>query len=325
MAKNNVIRLILLGLVALKVNATEYKVVGSGEVSVMNYYPATTIVSCTENNECTYLSLNSHAIANLLTGRLIENSMGENRNISAKAIRKGVNYFISEKSSSLLSARLSSHDPEGKKLKFTYSITLVSEDGRLIIEKNKTVVLLGSNYEVFLGTELLPHDIPNKRVLNPVEFLDVVECNVGDKYCFSELAYYTNYGLYLATLSMNLTQQELGSNTIAALEGVSKVVLTSINPVAAEFYGVPFDDPGSISGEEFSNRSVVLAIDANVEGRRYVGYARVNTNDGTSINYSVEETNESVIQYLTRACNSVRLGDFDKNVIDKYCDFGVKK
>lgn len=61
------------------------------------------------------------------------------------------------------------------------------------------------------------------------------------------------------------------------------------------------------------------------KGRRYVGYARVNTNDGTSINYSVEETNESVIQYLICACNSVRLGDFDKNVIDKYCDFGVKK
>ncbi|MGF1889130.1 hypothetical protein L4D13_23795 [Photobacterium profundum] len=250
--------------------------------------------------------------------------MGDNKNISAQVLRNGLLYSISETSSSVFRASLISHNLEEKNLQFTYSLTLTTQDTKRSIIKNKKVASLsGQDYERFIETKSLNIHIPNKFLLDQTQILDVAKCSDKEKYCFSELAYYSDYDLYLVTLSMKLTKDELKNNpTEQVLEGVLKVFLASINPMAAEFYGASSVLGENVNANKYSRESIILGVDADVEGRQYVGYARVKRGEYLSVSTSVEETNESVIQFITRLCNIVRSGNYRASLVEEHCDFG---
>lgn len=321
-----IVGVLLMSFISSGLSAAEFKIVDSEFLAPMNYYPASTIGSCSDSNNCTYLSLNSRAIENLLSGREVETVMGGNQNISARALRNGVLYSMSETSSSVLRAVLLSHNPEEKNLQFTYSLTLTTENTKRLITENRRIASLsGHDYDRFTETTSLSIHIPNKLLLDQTQILDVAKCSDKEKFCFSELAYYSDYNLYLVTLSMKLTQDDLKNNLPKqVLEGILRIFLASINPMAAEFYGA---SSVSVLGEnvnanKYSRESIIIGVDADVEGRQYVGYSRVNHGEYLTVSTSVEETNESVIQFITRLCNVVRSGGFSASMVEENCNFG---
>ncbi len=318
---------LLMSFLSSGLSAAEFKIVDSEYLVPMNYYPASTIGLCSESNNCTYLSLNSHAINNLLSGREVITGMGSNKNISAKVLRSGLLYSISDVSSSAFRASLLSHNPEEKNLQLSYSLTLTTADTkRSIIVNSKIASLSGSDYERFIETTSSNINIPNKVLLDQTQILDVVKCSEKDKFCFSELAYYSDYNLYLVTLSMMLTQDDLKNNPPEqVLEGVLEIFLASINPMAAEFYGGSSVLGENVNSNKYSRESIILGVDADVEGRQYVGYARVNHSEYLSVSTSVEETNESVVQFITRLCNVVRNGNYPESLVEEKCNFGGVK
>ncbi|MGF1725539.1 hypothetical protein [Photobacterium nomapromontoriensis] len=310
-----------------QLSAAEFKIIDSEFLVPMNYYPASTIGLCSKSNNCTYLSLNSHAIKNVLRGREVRTGMGDNKNISAKILRNGVLYSISDTSSSVFRASLLSHNHEDSNLQFTYSLTLTTADmERSIFENSKIASLSGQDYDRFIETTSSNINIPNKFLLDQTKILDVAKCSNKEKFCFSELAYYSDYNLYLVTLSMMLTQDDLKNNPPEqVLEGILNVFLASINPTAAEFYGA-----SSVLGDKsivnkYSRESIILGVDADIEGSHYVGYARVTHGEYLSISTNVEKTNESVVQFITRLCNVVRSGNYPARMVDENCNFSAVK
>ncbi|QFT12857.1 hypothetical protein [Vibrio sp. THAF190c] len=313
----------LLGFTSVQSNAAEFQVDDTNSTVSMNYHPASTIKSCLDSSNCTSLSFNSRAIDNLLAGREVKSDMDDNKNISAQALRGGQLYSTSEKATSFFNAKLISHNPVDRKIAISYSISLTaSENKRSFWEYNKTASLSGNNYTKFIETKLSVLDIPNKVLLNQFEIFEIEKCSKSDKYCFSELAYYPDYNLYLLTSSMNLTEEQLkGSPAEQVLEGILKTFLPVFNPLAAKFYDVPPTYENDKNPSDYSLDSIILGIDAVVDDKQYVGYAGVEQKEHLSLFHSVEETNNSVVQLITRLCNKFRKGNHPKNLVDEHCDY----
>ena len=313
----------LLGFTSVQSNAAEFQVDETNSTVSMNYNPASTIKSCLDSSNCTSLSFNSRAIDNLLAGREVKSDMGDNKNISAQALRGGQLYSISEKATSFFKAKLISHNPVDRKITISYSISLTtSESKRSFWEYNKTASLSGNNYVKFIDTKQFALDAPNKILLNQFEIFEIAKCSKSDKYCFSELAYYPDYNLYLLTSSMNLTEEQLkGAPAEQVLEGILKTFLPVFNPLAAKFYNVPPTYENDKKLSNYSLDSIILGIDVAVDDKQYVGYAGVEQKEHLSLFYNVEETNNSVVQLITRQCNELRKENYPKNLVEEHCDY----
>ncbi|KDN28776.1 hypothetical protein [Vibrio fortis] len=304
-------------------SAAEFQVDETNSTVSMNYHPASTIKSCLDSSNCTSLSFNSRAIDNLLAGREVKSDMDDNKNISAQALRSGQLYSISEKATSFFKAKLISHNPVDRKITISYSISLTaSESKHSFWEQNKIASLSGNNYAKFIDTKLSVLDIPNKVLLNQFEIFEIAKCSKSDKYCFSELAYYPDYNLYLLTSSMNLTEEQLkGAPAEQVLEGILKTFLPVFNPLAAKFYNVPPTYENDKNLSDYSLDSIILGIDVAVDDKQYVGYAGVEQKEHLSLFYNVEETNNSVVQLITRQCNELHRGNYPKNLVEEHCDY----
>lgn len=304
-------------------SAAEFQVDETNSTVSMNYHPASTIKSCLDSSNCTSLSFNSRALDNLLAGREVKSDMDDNKNISAQALRSGQLYSISEKAASFFKAKLISHNPVDRKITISYSISLTaSESKHSFWEQNKIASLSGHNYAKFIDTKLSVLDIPNKVLLNQFEIFEIAKCSKSDKYCFSELAYYPDYNLYLLTSSMNLTEEQLkGAPAEQVLEGILKTFLPVFNPLAAKFYNVPPTYENDKNLSDYSLDSIILGIDVTIDDKQYVGYAGVEQKEHLSLFYNVEETNNSVVQLITRQCNELSRGNYPKNLVEEHCDY----
>ncbi|MEZ9219966.1 hypothetical protein [Vibrio cyclitrophicus] len=227
----------------------------------------------------------------------------------------------------MFSAKLLSHDPKKQNLSFTYSVALSSKETlNGVVEKNRMVSLSGSHYYKFVNTKNQNFDIPNKVLIEQHPFEGFNSCGDEVKACLSEVAFYSDYNLFLVSLSLNLKTEEL-KNTLPepALEAYLSSMLRSINPWAAEFYSSPYELNIDDIDNKFRLESAVVAVDANIGDKQYVGYAMVKMDENLSVSNSVEESNNSIIQYITRLCESVRSGDFPKKVVVENCNFSGTK
>ena len=133
--------------------AQDMNIVLVGDGFTKNNQPAATIYYCAPNEtDCIQYTFNKLSLQRLLDGKQVSNKMRNNQDIEATADFSGQQFVISNKHSSLFSAKISEHDEAIKKLTFRYNLMLTSTDGtQQLVLDNRYLSVDGEHYKTLLN------------------------------------------------------------------------------------------------------------------------------------------------------------------------------
>lgn len=144
---------VFLSCVTLFSYAQDMNVVLVGDGFTKNNQPAATIYYCAPNEtDCIQYTFNRSSLQKLLDGKKVSNKMRNNQNVEATADFSGQHFVITDKHTSVFSAKVSEHDEATKKLTFNYNLMLISTNGsQQLALKDRYLSVDGEYYQTLMS------------------------------------------------------------------------------------------------------------------------------------------------------------------------------